>query len=172
MMAERLGWSNYGDKDYVSHVLRYYPFTGAPSGGANSDIVEVALKQLGNVGGRPFWRWYGFRSRVEWCACFVSWCANECGYIDDGVVLKFSYCQTGANWFKSKHRWQSRYHEPEEGDIVFFDWEGDGHTDHVGIVERCEGGRVYTVEGNSGDRVRQKNYAVGSRLIYGYGVME
>ena len=53
---------------------------------------------------------------------------------------------------------------------MFFDWEGDGETDHVGIVERCENGIVYTVEGNSGDACRQRSYPVGSRSIYGYGI--
>ena len=58
----------------------------------------------------------------------------------------------------------------QAGDIIFFDWEGDGETDHVGIVEKCENGVVYTVEGNSGDACRQKQYTVGSSSIYGYGV--
>lgn len=48
--------------------------------GGDGQIVTVALSQVGNVGGQPYWSWYGFNSRVEWCACFVSWCANECGY--------------------------------------------------------------------------------------------
>lgn len=52
------------------------------------------------------------------------------------------------------------------GDIIFFDWEGDGTTDHVGIVEKCENGTVYTVEGNSGDACKQRQYAVGSSNIY------
>ena len=59
-------------------------------------IVTVALSQIGNVGGQPYWSWYGFESRVEWCACFVSWCANECGYIDGGVIPKFAGCVNGV----------------------------------------------------------------------------
>lgn len=55
--------------------------------GEDDQIVAVAASQIGNVGGMPYWSWYGFGSRVEWCACFVSWCANECGYIDIGVIL-------------------------------------------------------------------------------------
>lgn len=55
-------------------------------------IVTVALSQVGNIGGGPYWSWYGFGSRVEWCACFVSWCADQCGYIDTGVCPKFSGC--------------------------------------------------------------------------------
>ena len=168
--AQRLGWDSYGDTQYPAHVLRYYPYGRAFTAGGNQAIVEVALTQLGNQGGQPYWSWYGFNSRVEWCACFVSWCADQCGYIESGLVPKFAGCVDGANWFKSNGKWQDRTYEPKTGDIIFFDWEGDGTTDHVGIVEKCENGTVYTVEGNSGDACKQRQYAVGSSNIYGYGI--
>ena len=168
--AQRLGWDSYGDTQYPAHVLRYYPYGRAFTAGGNQAIVEVALTQLGNQGGQPYWSWYGFNSRVEWCACFVSWCADQCGYIESGLVPKFAGCVDGANWFKSNGKWQNRTYEPKAGDIIFFDWEGDGTTDHVGIVEKCENGTVYTVEGNSGDACKQRQYAVGSSNIYGYGI--
>ncbi|MFR4250652.1 MAG: lysozyme family protein [Christensenellales bacterium] len=168
--AERLGWDSYGDTQYVSHVLRYYPYGRAFTGGGNQAIVEVALTQLGNEGGQPYWSWYGFEGRVEWCACFVSWCANECGYIDTGVIPKFAGCVLGSQWFMDRGQWQDGSFEPSAGHIIFFDWEGDGVTDHVGIVERAENGTVYTVEGNSGDTCRQNRYAIGSSVIYGYGI--
>ncbi len=168
--AQRLGWDSYGDTQYPAHVLRYYPYGRAFTAGSNQGIVEVALTQIGNEGGQPYWSWYGFDSRVEWCACFVSWCADQCGYIDSGLIPKFAGCIDGANWFKSNNRWNDRNYEPKVGDIIFFDWEGDGTTDHVGIVEKCENGTVYTVEGNSGDSVRQNSYPVGYYEILGYGV--
>ena len=168
--AQRLGWDSYGDTQYPAHVLRYYPYGRAFTAGGNQAIVEVALTQLGNQGGQPYWSWYGFNSRVEWCACFVSWCADQCGYIESGLVPKFAGCVDGANWFKSNGKWQDRTYEPKVGDIIFFDWEGDGTTDHVGIIEKCENGIVYTVEGNSGDACKQRQYAVGSSNIYGYGI--
>ena len=168
--AQRLGWDSYGDTQYPAHVLRYYPYGRAFTAGGNQAIVEVALTQVGNQGGQPYWSWYGFNSRVEWCACFVSWCADQCGYIESGLVPKFAGCVDGANWFKSNGKWQDRTYEPKAGDIIFFDWEGDGTTDHVGIVEKCENGIVYTVEGNSGDACKQRQYAVGSSNIYGYGI--
>ena len=168
--AQRLGWDSYGDTQYPAHVLRYYPYGRAFTAGSNQAIVEVALTQIGNEGGQPYWSWYGFDSRVEWCACFASWCADQCGYIDSGLIPKFAGCIDGANWFKSNNRWNDRNYEPKAGDIIFFDWEGDGTTDHVGIVEKCENGTVYTVEGNSGDACRQRQYTVGSRNIYGYGI--
>ena len=136
----------------------------------DGEIVTVALSQVGNVGGQPYWSWYGFNSRVEWCACFVSWCANECGYIENGIIPKFAGCIQGSEWFKERGQWQDGSFTPEAGHIIFFDWEGDGLTDHVGIVERVENGTVYTVEGNSGDACRQNSYSIGSSVIYGYGI--
>lgn len=170
MQAQRLGWEKYGDTQYPAHVLRYYPYGRGFTSGGNQAIVEVALTQLGNEGGQPYWSWYGFDGRVEWCACFVSWCADQCGYIESGIIPKFAGCVDGANWFKGNGQWQDRSYEPQAGDIIFFDWEGDGETDHVGIVEKCENGVIYTVEGNSGDACKQNQYSVGSSSIYGYGV--
>ena len=170
MQASKLGWSSYGDTQYVAHVLRYYPYGRAFTAGGNQAIVEVSLTQVGNQGGQLYWSWYGFDSRVEWCACFVSWCADQCGYIESGLIPKFSGCIDGSNWFKSNGQWADRNYEPKAGDIIFFDWEGDGSTDHVGIVEKYENGTVYTVEGNSGDACRTRTYSVGSSVIYGYGI--
>lgn len=171
MQAARLGWSSYGDKQYVAHVLRYYPYGRAFSiGFGNQAIVELALSQVGQQGGQPYWSWYGFNGRVEWCACFVSWCANECGYIEAGIIPKFSLCSDGVDWFVAQGQWQPNTYEPVAGDIIFFDWKADGTIDHVGIVEYCENGVVHTVEGNSGDACRQREYAVGSSSIYGYGL--
>ena len=166
------GWSRYGDPEYVPHVMRYY------SGGSlfaglfgSQQIVSVAMGQIGNSGGQKFWSWYGFDSHVEWCACFVSWCADQSGLIESGKVPKFSLCSSGVTWFQGKNKWQSGGTTPSAGMIIFFDWDHDGNSDHVGIVEKCEGGRVYTVEGNSSDQVRQRNYAVDYASIMGYGVI-
>lgn len=143
----------------------------------DGEIVTVALSQVGNVGGQPYWSWYGFESHVEWCACFVSWCANECGYIDGGVIPKFAGCVNGVQWFKDRGQWQDGSFEPSAGQIIFFDWDNkgssgpqDGQSDHVGIVEKCENGIVYTIEGNSGDSCRQNQYPVGYYEILGYGI--
>ena len=145
-------------------------------GVGDGEIVVVALSQLGNVGGQPYWSWYGFNSRVEWCACFVSWCANECEYLDAGVIPRTAGCISGSDWFKDRGLWQDNSYEPRPGDIIYFDWDNkgssgpqDGLADHVGIVEKVENGLVYTVEGNSGDSCRENRYAIGHYEIYGYG---
>ena len=173
MMAARNHWESYGDINYVNHVLQYYPFGHAFLPGGNQMLVEVARSQLGNIGGDPYWSWYGFDSRVEWCACFVSWCCDQCGYIESGVVPKYSYCPTGADWFKEHNQWAERDITPQPGMIIFFDWarggRQDGETDHTGIVEKVENGRVYTIEGNSGNACREKSYPIGWYEIYGYG---
>lgn len=165
------GWSGYGDPEYVPHVLRYY------SGGnlfaglfGSSQMVSVAMSQLGNEGGQKFWSWYGFSSREEWCACFVSWCADQCGLIANGTFPRFSLCSAGMSWFQENGKWQENLYQPAPGTIIFFDWNEDGNPDHVGIVEKCENGRVYTVEGNSRDAVRQREYFKGSNVILGYGI--
>lgn len=154
----------YGDPQYVPHVMQYYHI-------GNHDVVQIAQSQIGNIGGRPYWSWYGFNSRVEWCACFVSWVMNEAGLIEDGTVPKFAYCPTGIQWFKQHDQWQGRQYTPASGDIIFFDWQNDGISDHVGIVEKVENGTVYTIEGNStNDECRQNSYRVGSIYIAGYGI--
>ena len=170
IMAERMGWDSYGDTKYVPHVLRYYVFGRTPLGMGNQMIVAVAESQLGNIGGEPYWRWYGFESRVEWCACFVSWCADQCGYIDSGLVPKFAKCSEGAKWFQNQGRFLDGSSVPVVGSIIFFDWGDDGSVNHVGIVKKVEKGTVYTIEGNSGNKCRERSYSIGDNRIYGYGI--
>ena len=176
-MAAQYGF-NEEQKEYLAELLVdennslwsqvLYGITGT-----DDQIVTVALSQIGNMGGEPYWSWYGFNSRVEWCACFVSWCANECGYIDAGVIPKYAGCVNGVQWFKDRGQWLDNSAEPAPGMIIFFDWADesgqDGLSDHTGIVQKVENGRVYTVEGNSGDSVRQNSYPVGYYEILGYG---
>ena len=135
----------------------------------NKNTVNIAKEQVGNVGGQPYWSWYGFNSRVEWCACFVSWCLNQSGYSEP----KFAACNSqGVPWFRDHGQWANgNYKDLAPGDVIFFDWEGDGSADHVGIVIGTDGERVYTVEGNSGDSCRIRDYDLNSTVIMGYGLM-
>lgn len=144
-------------------------------GSIQPELIAVARSQLGNVGGEPYWSWYGFESRVEWCACFVSWCADQCGYIDRGICPMFSLCSDGVSWFQARNQWLAGTETPSPGMIIFFDWADDGqngNADHVGIVEKVEDGIVYTIEGNSGDACRERQYSVGYYEILGYGVLQ
>jgi hypothetical protein len=154
-----------GDYDSLWTAVLY----GIHNGSA--DIVAVAISQIGNIGGEPYWSWYGFSSRAEWCACFVSWCANEAGYIDAGVIPKFAGCQSqGVPWFEERGLWRDSSYIPAPGDIIFFDWGGDGKADHVGIVEYAEGDYVYTIEGNTSDSCARRTYRLDSASVMGYGM--
>ena len=181
-MADSYGF-NQEQRDYLAELLQdknnmLWAQVLYGIGYSDDQIVTVALSQVGNVGGEPYWSWYGFDARVEWCACFVSWCANECGYIDAGIIPKYAGCVNGVQWFKDRGQWLDGSAEPAAGMIIFFDWDSpngssgpqDGLSDHTGIVEKVENGIVYTVEGNSGDSCRCRQYPVGYYEILGYGV--
>ena len=155
------------------------------TGSGCGDLVAVALSQVGNTG-ETYWTYMGYTDRVEWCACFVSWCANECGYIEDGTLPKTASCSTGVDWFIRRDRWQEPTYTnaqgetipyiPSPGDFIYFDWdrpgEGqNGQPDHVGIVEKVENGYIYTVEGNSGDRVSINSWSISHYEVFGYGII-
>ena len=144
----------------------------------NSEIILVAKAQIGNEGGDKFWKWYGFTEHVHWCACYVSWCANECGYIDKGIIPKFSGCVNGIQWFKERNLWQDRgeSYYPIIGDIIFFDWydengNQDGVSDHVGIVTRTDitNRTIYTIEGNTSNKCAERMYSFDDVQVMGYG---
>lgn len=151
-----------GNANYVPNVLVYYR--------SNSKIVEIAKNEVGNIGGQKYWSWYGFNSRVEWCACFVSWCAEQSGDLNVSIP-RFSGVDYGMQWFKENNKWQNSTYIPSPGDIIFFDWDYDHDPDHVGIVEKIENNTIYTIEGNSNDRCRIKTYNLSSNIILGYGII-
>ena len=165
--AEQLG--------YVAELLseeyaEFWSMLSLPGVGSD-DIVAVALSQVGNVGGEPYWSWYGYTSRVSWCACFVSWCGDQCGYLDAGILPKFSYCDSGIAWFQERGQWQGRDYIPSPGNIIFFDYDHNGSANHVGIVESCDGSTVYTIEGNASDAVKQLCYSIENDSVIGYGII-
>lgn len=159
-------FNSNGDADYDTSQI------------PNSEIVLVAKAQIGNEGGDKFWKWYGFEEHVHWCACFVSWCANECGYIDKGIIPKFAGCVNGIDWFKEKNQWHDRgeSYYPIVGDIIFFDWKDengnqDGTSDHVGIVTRTDitNRNIYTIEGNTSNKCAERMYSFDDVQVMGYG---
>lgn len=133
------------------------------------NVLNVAMSQVGNVGGDPYWKWYGFSGHVEWCACFVSWVANQNGLIEKGIIPKFAGVGSGARWFIARNQWKGRDYVPKAGDIIFFDWNDNGSGDHVGFVEKVENNKVYTIEGNSHDTCKRRIYSLTNYTILGYG---
>lgn len=150
---------------------------------SDNDFVNIALSQVGTRSGEMYWEWYGFDYEVGWCACFVSWCANEAGLLKEETLPKFAWVPSGVVWFQQKDSWHENSITPEPGMIIFFDWfdetlddEGepkgqDGEADHVGIVEKVKDGYVYTIEGNTTDEgiCKEKRYPIGYYEILGYG---
>ena len=124
----------------------------------------------GNNNDTKFGDWYGMPNQ-PWCAMFVSYCMAKAG-VSQETVKKFASCTAGWNWFKNRGETRSNSFKPQRGDIIFFDWNpenGDG-IDHVGLVDRVENNKVYTVEGNHEDQVNQYSYDLNSNNIYGYVV--
>ena len=144
----------------------------------SNELVNLALSQLGNEGGEKFWRWAGLDERCAWCALFVSWCADQTGLLGTQIPY-FSFVSDGVEWFQNNDKWiagsdvdSSNYDKiVYPGMIIFFDWEPDGNPNHVGIVTKVENGYIYTVEGNSSDAVREKQYSANSNHIFGFGVV-
>lgn len=140
-------------------------------------MVQTAYKEIGNVGGEKYWSWYGFGSHQPWCGCFVSWCAEQNGLIENDIIPKFSGVSYGASWFMARDQWAWGDEIPAPGMIVFFDFTNmdlenvrDGITDHVGIVEKVEDGYVYCIEGNYKNNVEETMYEIGHYSILGYGM--
>lgn len=158
----------YGNMFYAQIVKQYITSTSNNNSQGNSTIVKTALKELDegtHDGGEKYWRWYGFNGRVEWCAIFVSYNAEKSGV----KMERFAYCPTGIENFKAKNQWLGKGKLPKSGNIIFFDWDGDSVSDHVGIVEKVENEVVYTIEGNSGDKIAKRGYEKDSPYIIGYG---
>lgn len=163
-----------GTINVVKTIITTYDTSQIP----NSQIVLVAKAQIGNEGGEKFWRWYGFEEYVHWCCCYVSWCANECGYIEKGIIPKFAACDNGINWFKEKNQWHDRGegYYPIIGDIIFFDWFDEkgnqsGISDHVGIVTRTDiiNRTIYTIEGNTSNKCAERMYSLDDVQVMEYG---
>lgn len=133
------------------------------------DIVKIASQEVGNFGGEPYWSWYGFNYRIEWCAAFVSWCYYKAG--QNGPY--FVACNSeGIYWFKQVGQWAGPdYRDIAPGDSIFFDWDLDGSANHVGLVIGTDGEKVYTIEGNRSDACRTFAYDLDDPCIFGYGLM-
>ena len=143
----------------------------------SSELVNLALSQLGNKGGEKFWRWAGLDTRCEWCALFVSWCGDQTGLRASGQIPYFSFVSDGVSFYKDKGKWidgseinsSNCDKRIQPGMIIFFDWEPDGKPNHVGIVTKVSDGYIYTVEGNRGDAVAEGTYSADSQYLYGFG---
>lgn len=124
---------------------------------------------IGNYANHPGWNQY-----TPWCACFLSWAADQMKNSIDGDPPRFANVDTGMEGFQKSGKWRNpndEVNKPIPGDYVFFDWDGDSDPDHVGAVLCVKDGYLYTIEGNSGGRVAVNCYPKNDPRIMGYGVL-
>lgn len=124
---------------------------------------------IGNYESNPGWNQY-----TPWCACFLSWAADQKKASIDGDPPRFANVDTGMEGFRKSGKWRSpndANNKPIPGDYVFFDWDRDRDPDHVGAVLCVDGNQLYTIEGNSGGKVAVQRYDLNDKRIMGYGVL-
>lgn len=141
--------------------------------GSGASIVAVAVQEIGyheGAGNHTKYGVYTGTDGMSWCHAFVSWCANECGFIESNIIPKTAACETGRQWFIHKQQYQKAgSYTPQAGDIIYFDKGGVGESHHVGIVEYVENGIVHTIEGNKNNQVMRGHYELAYKGIMGYG---
>ncbi len=159
----------YGD---LSGLKQYTGSSSGVAGEGAQRLLNVAIGELGNNEAdgthMKYETFMGFGGADPWCAMFVSWCANEAGFIQSGIIPKYAACSDGVAFFQGKgsfHREGSGY-TPQPGDIIFF---GSGGSSHTGIVEKADANNVYTIEGNTSDMVARRTHARATGYVYGYG---
>lgn len=150
-----------------------------------NSVVSIAENEVGYTGTSSYSKygeWYGYQG--SWCTTFVFWCFNKAGQENSAklfgsIIPGGGNCNSMISWFSNKGRYNKRTsgYTPKPGDLVFFDWSGNGSSQHVGIVTGTSGSTVYTVEGNCSGKVKSRTYtSSGSKpynnisAIMGYGV--
>lgn len=141
-------------------------------------LLDLARSQLGVAepyGDDKYLQWFNkvTGSKVPmttpWCCVFVSWCLDTLGAVQ--LVKPFASCTQMTNWFKRQGRWYPRgKYTPVPGDIIMYDWDASGDSDHVGLVETVTKNAVTTIEGNYSDMVKRRTILLSSKLIRGFCV--
>lgn len=134
-----------------------------------ADIARAEVEEGSHYGGHKYWSWFGFSSRVEWCACFASYCMNKAGLLTEEAGGGHKTAMAETQWYKDRGHFLPGGNTPSSGMLIFFDWGGDGIPDHIGIVIDVNNGTVYTAEGNHSDSTAFCEYSIGYSCIYGYG---
>lgn len=137
-------------------------------------IVSVASAEIGYTGTSSYSKygdWYGYQG--GWCTTFVLWCYNEAGnklgvkLYGNNVTPTGGNCNSMISWYKNKGRYYTRgSYTPKAGDLVFFDWSGNGSSQHVGIVDYVSGSTVHTIEGNCSGKVKAREYTTSGSKPY------
>ena len=146
-----------------------YENTHNNTGDQAQDIVSIAQTQVGYAEGgdgyTKYGDWYGMPN-ADWCAMFVSWCANQAG-VDSSVFQRFALCSAGADWFIANGSFHySGSYVPQAGDLIFY--ASYGNIYHVGLVTGSDGYNVYSIEGNYNEMVSNVSYSLSYGDILGY----
>lgn len=162
----------------VITIFAYYEMAGQTGGQA---IVAVAQEELShsaeNIGGDKYKDWYGMNA--DWCNMFVSWCANECGFLESGIIPRTASVSDSLQFYQSRNQFETKEsgYKPKAGDIIIF----KTGASHIGIVVGYDPDTdtVITIEGNAGasgttpyhagSRVTQCTYPLDHPTITGYG---
>lgn len=143
-------------------------------------IIDVALSYVGTQENtakhhhiidiyntlNPLPNGYKVTYNDPWCAAFVTTCAIEANVIDK--VYPSCNCFDMQTWYKAKQRFTKVYKRADIGDYVLYDWDGDGYSDHVGILQKIQDGNLYVIEGNKSDAVGIRIIAPNNSNIWGY----
>jgi len=169
-MCEKLGYTYYGDRNYVAHVLRYYHFPGEYADTPEQLILAVAADQLGGARWAASMEEAGLSPETEISALFVSWCLEKCGCLFLGTMPAFRAAETACDWLKSRGGWMEADASPRPGDLLFLDGDGDGRADHTAIVDGVENDVIHTIEADAATLVCVANqYETGRAPVVGYG---
>jgi hypothetical protein len=127
--------------------------------------LDIAAAKVPSLNGTEFWKWYGFKSRVAWCACFVSWVLNKAGLLKQ-IGGKQCSCPQIMKLAKANKVWRPGVSGIKAGAVVLFDWDNDGVADHVGFYVKTNSDKsLRTIEGNTSNVVSYRNrirgYIVG-----------
>lgn len=151
--------------EFLKTLAGQYDSRGEIKNGSG-DYTYFSQWYINGYDGNPGWNQY-----TPWCACFLSWAADQQKASINGDPPRFADVDKGMAKFKDSRMWRERGAEPIPGDYVFFDWDGKSDPDHVGAVLCVEGNFLYTIEGNSGGRVAVNCYPKNDPRIVGYGVL-
>lgn len=130
-------------------------------------VIDLVNSQGTNAGGKKYWSWWGYESRVPWCQIFVSWIMEQAG-VPTAVYGKYENCQYAIGQMRQKGVWKSKGYRPQVGDLCYYDWGQDGESDHVGFVVAVNGDTITVREGNKSDAVGNRVIGYNDRPIVGY----
>ena len=161
-------------------------YTGSSSGVAGEGaqrLINIAIGEIGNnVADKTHEKYaiaMGNPTDWAWCGMFVTWCSNQAGFVDSGIMPSYQHCSVGISFYQGKNEFHlaSSGYTPKPGDIAFF---GNGGNDHTGIVEKVDANYIYTIEGNTSCEGEATKLCKGSNgvsrktrprvgWVYGYG---